>query len=438
MALDPEEYKQRRIKREQERQAKQARLRKTRIRLLIAAAVLIATGVLIFATAGKGPAEDPGQTSPGLSEQTTRQLEDQTAAPGDTGPSASETSGGKADTVIRIAAAGDLNINEAVVQSGGSSFDYKDVFLDVAHLLGDADITVLNLEGVLTGPPYGSTGSAPSGLLEALRDVGVDMIQYANSYSIHKGMAGLTSTLSAIRAAGLEPLGAYASNEEFRASKGYTIREIQGVKIAFIAFTKGMNGMALPAGNEHCVNVLYTDYATTYRDVDSEKILSILNAARKESPDAIVTLLHWGSEYNDTISSSQNEILELLLENGVDVILGTHSHYVQKMMFDPINGTFATYSLGDFLSDTQRSGTEYSVILEVELTKSGETGKTTVTDFNYTPIFNVAEEGQPMRLLRIREAMTAYEQKYVGAVSEAVYSDMSYALGRINTRIEGN
>jgi poly-gamma-glutamate synthesis protein (capsule biosynthesis protein) len=153
-------------------------------------------------------------------------------------------------------------------------------------------------------------------------------------------MAGLATSLSAIRGAGLEPLGAYATNEEFRASKGYTIREVNGVKVAFVAFTKGMNGMALPAGNEHCVNVLYTDYATTYQDVDSEKILSILNAAKKESPDVIVALLHWGSEYNDTISKSQETILELLQDNGVAVILGTHSHYLQKMMFDAAEGTF--------------------------------------------------------------------------------------------------
>ena len=429
MALDPEEYKQKRAKREQERQARKARARRLRIRLIIAAAVLAATGILIFSLAGKTPGGEPQETEPAASTVQTGEPE-QTTEP-------SEKAQEKVDTVIRIAAAGDLNINEAVVQAGGTGLDYRNAFLDVAHLLGDADITVLNLEGVLTGPPYGSSGSAPASLLTALKDVGVDLVQYANSYSIHKGMAGLATSLSAIRGAGLEPLGAYATNEEFRASKGYTIREVNGVKVAFVAFTKGMNGMALPAGNEHCVNVLYTDYATTYQDVDSEKILSILNAAKKESPDVIVALLHWGSEYNDTISKSQETILELLQNNGVAVILGTHSHYLQKMMFDAAEGTFYTYSLGDFFSDAQRSGTEYTVILEVELTKSGETGKTRVTDFNYTPIFNVAEEGEPMRLLRIREAMAAYDADYLGAISEDTYNDMSYALARIRDRIEG-
>ena len=435
MALDPEEYKQRRAKREQERQARQAKLRKTRIKLLIAAAVLAAVGVLIFMVVR----QEPSQESPANPDtlQTTENAP-QASDTQETEPPSETTKPEKVDKVVRIAAVGDLNINETVVQSGGTNFDYSETFIDVAHLLADADITVANLEGVVTGPPYGSTGSAPTTLLKALKDSGVDLIQYANSYSIHKGMAGLTTSLSAIRAAGLEPLGAYASNEEFRAAKGYTIRQVNGVKIAFVAFTKGMTGMALPTGSENCVNVLYTDYATTYQDVDEEKILSIINAAKRESPDIIVTLLHWGSEFNDTISKSQTAILNLLQENGVDVILGTHSHYVQQMIFDPAAGTFVAYSLGDFLSDTQRSGTEYSVVLEVEITKSGETGETMVTDFNYTPIFNVAEEGKPLRLVRIAEAIAAYDADYLGAVSDSTYSSMKYALERIHDRISGS
>lgn len=442
MALDPEEYKRRRAQREQQRQARQAQRKRTLIKLGIAAAVLIACGVLIIAVVRPGSHSGPGETAqqttagtsaPAQAADPTGTAPEETTAPQQTTEAAQKDS----KTVIHIAAAGDLNINDTVVAAGGTHQDYTNTFMDVAHLLGRADITALNFEGVLTGAPYGSSMSAPQTLLTALKDAGVDLLQLANSYSIHKGMAGLTSTLSAVRSAGLEPMGAYASNQEFKASKGYTIREVRGVKVAFVAFTKGMTGMALPAGNENCVNVLYTDYATTYQDVDSEKILSIVNAAKKESPDIIVAMLHWGSEFNDTISTSQEDILELLQESGVDVILGTHSHYVQQMVFDPEAGTFVAYSLGDFLSDTQRPGTEYSVVLELEITKDNASGETKVTNYSYTPIFAVLEEGEPLRLMRIREAMAAYEANFVGKISDKVYSDMQYALGRIETRIKG-
>ncbi len=342
-------------------------------------------------------------------------------------------------TVIRLAAAGDLNINDAVVASGGENYDYTAAFQDVLHLLGDADLTVLNLEGNLVGAPYGTEDrSAPQQMMTALNEAGVDLIQLANSYSIYNGIAGLSRTIDSVRAAGMEPLGAYATEEDFRESGGYTIVEVQGIRIAFVAFTKGMDGMTMPEGSEDCVNLLYKDYDSTYHSVDTAKINKILDAADRENPDLVVTLLHWGSEFNDTISTSQNEILELLQGRGVDAIIGTHSHYVQKMEFDRSEGKFLAYSLGDLFSDAQRGGTEYSVILELEITKDEITGDTKITNYSYTPIFSVAEEGKPMRVVRIAEAMAAHDAGFINAVTPETYSKMKYALQRIESRIKGD
>ena len=342
-------------------------------------------------------------------------------------------------TVIRLAAAGDLNINDAVVASGGDAYDYGPAFRDVLHLLGDADLTVINLEGNIVGAPYGTEDrSAQQKLLTALNEAGVDMVQLANSYSIYNGIAGLGRTISAVRSAGMEPLGAYATEQDFKDSGGYTIVEVQGIRLAVVAFTKGMDGMTLPKGSENCVNVLYKDYDTTYHSVDKDKINKILDAAEREKPDATIVLLHWGSEFNDTISTSQQTILNLLQEREVDAIIGTHSHYVQKMELDKEKGTFIAYSLGDLFSDAQRGGTEYSVVLELEITKDEISGDTKVTDFSYTPIFSVAEAGKPMRVVRIYEAMAAYDSKFINAVTQETYNKMKYALERIEARIEGS
>ena len=414
MAIDPEDFKKRRAERQQQRQS---RRRSMVVRLIIA---LLLCGVLIFVLTR--PADDtPDNTQTSASTDSTDQTT-QTQPP---------------ETVIHLAAAGDLNINEAVVNSGGADYDYTDTMMDVAHLLADADISSVNFEGNLSGAPYGTDRSAPQNLAQALSDAGVDLVQLANSYSIYKGMDGLKSTISGIRLAGMEPLGVYQSTQEAREAKGYTIRTVQGIKIAFVAFTKGMDGMALPAGNEGCVNLLYTDYSTDYQTVDTEGITRILDAAAKEKPDLVVALLHWGSEFNDTISQSQTQICTLLQEKGVDAIIGTHSHYVQQMVFDEAAGTFVAYSLGDFLGDAQRSGSEYSVILDLEITKNNVSGETKITGYSYTPIFTVAEEGKPLKVLRIREAMKAYEEGYIDRVSQVSYDAMAYALQRIEARVQG-
>ncbi len=414
MSIDPEAFKRRREQKAQQRQQKQ---RSMRIRLVIAGVVLVLCGLLIFLLTGR---QTDTQTPTPPSEQTTGETGETTVA---------------AETVIRLAAVGDLNVTEKVVASGGAEYDYTQTFLDVAHLLADADITCVNFEGNLYGAPYGTDRSAPQGMMTALQRIGVDMVQLANSYSIYKGMHGLEQTIDGVRLAGMTPLGAYASTQEAVREKGYTVCTVQGVKLAFVAFTKGMDGMALPAGNEGCVNLLYKDYSTDYQQIDTEGISKILDAVEKEDPDLTVALLHWGSEFNNTISQSQKDICALMQQKGVDAIIGTHSHYVQSMTYEESTGNFVAYSLGDFLGDAQKAGSEYSVILELEITKQKQTGDTKISGYSYTPIFTVAEEGKPLQVMRIHQAMSAFEQGYLDKVSEQTYQAMEYALGRIEARI---
>lgn len=422
--IDPEEFKQRRLEKQQQRQQQH---RKLIVKLILAGIFLVVCGVLIFALSRPGTKTPPEQTLPSETQNATQQ---QTQPEETTQPESKET-------VIHFAAVGDMNITDNVVKAGGGEGDFSQPFLDIAHLLSGADIAAMNFEGNLCDAPYGDTKSAPQSLAKAISDMGVDMLQLANSYTIHFGMHGLATTINAVHAAGMEPLGAYASQADFKESRGYTIRNVQGVKIAFVAFTKGMNGLALPAGNENCVNLLYTDYASTYQQINTEGITAILEAAESEKPDITVAMLHWGSEYNDTVSESQEEIKNLMLENGVDILLGSHSHYLHKMEFNPENGTFVAYSLGDFFGDAQRSGSEYSVVLDLEITKNAETGETKVTNFGYTPIFTVAEKDKPLKVVRIAQAMQAFESGYIDRVSQTTYDAMAYALERIEARIKG-
>ena len=393
------------------------------IRLIIAVAVLIFCGILIFSVSKKETPTDPtvSTTIP-----TTAPIEN-TSATEATKPS---------KTVIHYAAAGDLNVNAKTVGAGDAA-GYTEAFLDVAHLLAKADVASINFEGNLCGAPYGDGGSAPQALAEAMSKMGIDLVQMANSYSINKGISGLATSLNGITAAGMEPVGAYATNQDFKAGKGYTIKNVQGIRIAFVAFTKGMDGMALPVGSENCVNVLYTDYDSAYQVVDTEKITSVINAAKKEKPDILVALLHWGSEFNNTISPSQEAIVELLQGQGVDAILGTHSHYVQKVDFNRETGKVLAYSLGDFFSDASRSGSEYSIVLDLEITKDHKTGDAKITNCTYTPIFTVNEENKPLRVVRLKETMAAYESGYLDKVTAETYAKMQYALQRIEARVAG-
>lgn len=344
-------------------------------------------------------------------------------------------------TVINLTFGGDVNITDQSVAAGekGGYYNYTDVFMDVAPVLADADLTVLNFEGNLYGAPYGTeSASAPQAMVEALKAAGVDMLQVANSYTIANGIIGMKQTLDAVRSAGMEPLGAYASNEEFDKSGGYTMVNVKGVRVALVAFTKGMGSLGLPAGSEKCVNLLYTDYASSYQKVNTEGITAVLDAVNAQKPDITIALLHWGSEYNAVISDTQEQIVELMQSMGVDAIVGTHPHYVQQVVFDEAGGTVIAYSLGDFYGSGEKSGTYYSVLLNLEVTRDNRTGETKITACSHTPIYLLTpdRDGEPLRLMRMEAAIESYEGNHINKITAVAYENMVYALKRANSRVE--
>ena len=438
MAFDKEELNRRRQRRlEQKAQSEKQRKKETLVLVGIAVFLVVAIVCVLAFLLRSRITQQPDSPETSQTAQTqTGQTQPSTSIPPTTVPPTTLPP----DTVIHLAAAGDLNVTDKVVSAGasGMGYDYSKIFLDVLPALAEADVTVLNFEGNAVGAPYGKD-SAPPQLLTALKNAGVDLLQTANSKSVTSGLMGLTATLNAVQGAGMEPVGTFATKEEFRKTGGFTMLEIQGIRIAVVAFTKGMDGRGLPQGSEDCVNLLYTDYNSTYQKVDEEGITAVLKKVAKEQPDITVALLHWGSEYNNTVSSTQKKICSLMQEQGVDAIIGTHSHYVQQMTFDRQTGQFVAYSLGDFLSDGTQAGTDYSVVLDLEITKNGVTGETKITNYSWTPIYLLDETaaGGSMRLLRLDRAIETYEQEAVGSVSESEYNAMKAALERLESRIKG-
>lgn len=424
MAFDTDGMRNRRKQKNEELQQRLQQQKRLMMRLLAAAGILLGCAVLIFFVPWGMYETGPQQTEPGVTLNTDPVVE-----------TTEDALIRDPYTVIHIAAAGDLNVTDKLVASGGITFDFSQVFQDVMPLLTDADFTVLNFEGILSGNPYGSQlSSAPSQVLTALNNSGVDMLQVANSKIINNGMFGLQSTLQTIQNEGMLSLGAYATNQDYSRSGGYLIQDVGGVRVAFVAFTKGMDGMALPEGSEDCVNLLYSDYSSNYKKVNSTKIKRVLRNVENAKPDITIALLHWGSEYNDAHNATQESIKNLMFENGVDAIIGTHPHYVQEVTLNE-DGTFIAYSLGDLISDAERAGTEYSIVLNLEITRNNISGETKVTGYDYTPIFTAQQTDGTLKVVRLKEAIRAYEAGHVNRVTKEEYDKMIYALSRVESRV---
>lgn len=359
-----------------------------------------------------------------------------------TQPEAPTSTGQEPTTVIHIAAAGDLNITDEVLKNAydGSQYDFTSAFMDVAPILTAADLTLMNFEGTLAGEPFGGErSSAPQVLAEQLEKIGVDVVQTANSASIRAGLLGLQSTVDGFYQAGILPVGTFADRTIFKKTGGYSIMNVNGIKIALVGFTKGMDNLGLPEGSEDCVNVLYRDYTTDYQKVDSESINRVLENVAKEKPDLTIAMVHWGSENNEDISASQKKIRNLMIEGGVDIILGTHPHVVQSVAYDQEAGTLVAYSLGDFFGNAAQAGTAYSMVLDIEVTRDNTTGVTKVTGFDYTPIYTLKPEDSQEgghRVVRLKEAIARYDNSHIGRVTDDVYQSMTRAVTRLDERIK--
>ena len=430
-----------RQKREAQRRKAEQERKMLMLRLAMAGIVLLGVTVTIiaFALGGGQPMETvPGESLGG----TTLPVQTEPVTTGDPATDGTQPEEAVSEyTTIHIAAAGDLVVTDQMIANAVTTlgYDFTNAFLDVAPVMSRADLTLLNYEGTFGGTEYGSeTGAAPGQLAQAMAAMGVDAVQTANSASIRSGVLGLQSTIQALRNAGIEPIGTFADSAAFRSSGGYTVLDVKGLRIALVGFTKGMDNLGLPEGSEDCVNLLYEDYTTSYGEINSDGIRKILRRVEEEQPDLTIAMVHWGSEYNENISSSQVRIKKLLLEGGVDVVLGTHSHLLKTVEHDRDNNTLVAYSLGDFYGDAPQPGSNYSIILDIQVTRDNVTGETVIDGFTYTPIYTVKPEQSAaggQRVVRIREAMARYEGNYLGKVTADVYSSMDYVLGRIDQRI---
>ena len=237
-----------------------------------------------------------------------------------------------------------------------SSYDYSSYFAHVQHFIDEADFTVANMEFCLGGPPY--TGypsfSAPEALAEEAAEAGIDLFLCANNHICDKGRRGLVSSLEKYEKIGVPVTGVYRDSLDEQKHNPY-IAELGGVRVAFINFTYGTNGIRVP--EPFIVNMM-----------DKEKVREAFVMAREKEADIIIALPHWGQEYTTVPDSRQREWAEFLLECGADAVIGSHPHVVQPVEF-PV-----AYSMGNFISNMSLRNTELGlmIILKIAVTSYGD------------------------------------------------------------------
>ena len=286
---------------------------------------------------------------------------------------------GAAGQQLRLLFAGDLMghgpQHKAALQPDGT-YDFSPCFRFVKDYIAQADLAIVNLEVTLAGEPF--TGypqfSSPDALLEAARDAGFDIVQTANNHCLDRGRRGLERTLRVIDGMGMPRLGTYLDSAD-RASRYPLIVSRNGIRLALLCYTYGTNGIAVQSPN--VVNM-----------IDTAAMAADLQRAKDLGADFIVTLVHWGIEYQTRANSEQEQLAQWLLAHGSGAVVGGHAHVVQNFTADalPGNGRFpevVVYSMGNLVSNQRDVGCDGGIMVELTLTK--DLSSTSVTRAQYLP-----------------------------------------------------
>lgn len=251
--------------------------------------------------------------------------------------------------------------------TGGRAYNFKPMFSDVADMVAKADIAFINQETPMAGNDFALSGypqfNSPQELGYDLVELGFDVINIATNHMIDKGEKGLRNAINFMRSLDTVIIGDYLNRDELNHIK---VIERGGIKIAFLAYTYGTNGLVLSDNAEVVVPYI-------------EKELMISQIAKaKEIADTVLVSVHWGEENTFTPTASQRQFAQLMADCGVLAIIGHHPHVIQPIEWIEGSGgnrTLCVYSLGNFASGMTHPTNMIGGFIGFDIVKTGESVK---------------------------------------------------------------
>lgn len=257
---------------------------------------------------------------------------------------------------IKLVTVGDVMLGRSVNTAMVRRKDWKYPFLEVGEYLQRADIVFGNLESPFgESCPYTDVGMifcADKRSVEGLVWSGFGVMSLENNHSLNQGVRGYELSESWLEENEIRGL----SRDEVE------IIETGGLKVGFLAFDD------------------------VSKRIDQKKMIElVLDTKRKV--DVVVVSVHWGWEYRDKPNERQVILGRAMVDNGADVVLGHHPHWIQTV--EEYKNGVIVYSLGNFVFDQMWSEeTRLGLVGEFWLGKNG------VEDYGFKRV-KIFEYSQP-------------------------------------------
>ncbi|MCP9015804.1 CapA family protein [Streptococcus sp. CF8_St5-17] len=351
------------------------------------------------------------------------------------------------ETSARIMANGDLLYHDIIyisAKKADGTYDFHENFEYVKPWLKQADLVLGDFEGTVNKDHYLAgypLFNAPGEVMDAIKDAGYQVLDLAHNHILDSQIEGVVSTADAIEKAGMTPVGVYT--HESRDKAPLVIKEVNGIKVAILAYSYGFNGIEQSISQE--------DYNRYLSDLDEDKMKAEIERAEKEA-DITVIMPQMGVEYQIEPTEEQKKLYHKMIDWGADIIFGGHPHVVEPAETVEKDGDkkLIIYSMGNFISNQRietmqdvenAKWTERGVLMDVTIKK--KSGKTTIETakahpswVSRTPKGGYSPEGYPLYLYQTYILEDFIEGgKYRSQLDEATKERVDIAYKEMNEHV---
>lgn len=261
----------------------------------------------------------------------------------------SRKTGGKSGVkTARVVANGDILCHDALYYTAKKSdggYDFNPFFEYVKPWIEGADLAIGDYEGTISDKhPLGGYPlfNAPIEIADTMKDLGYDVVDLAHNHILDTGLYGLKYTNKVFKDRGLDVVGVHVDKK--RSEDKILIKEVNGIKIAILAYAYGYNGME--------ANLTAEEHNNYLADLNEEKMKEEIQRAEKEA-DITIVMPQMGVEYRLQPTEEQKVLYRKMIDWGADVIFGGHPHVIEPAETVEKDGDkkFIIYSMGNFISN---------------------------------------------------------------------------------------
>lgn len=231
--------------------------------------------------------------------------------------------------------------------------DFRRLFTSTKPLFDKFDYLSSTFEAPVNGKgnvdqcEHCFTFVGPDTFMDAVQYSGIDFFSMAANHVMDGGVAGMANTQKRLNELGIKYTGGSTINND-DAGKPVLV-DIKGMKIAYLAFND-TPGVGEWAGENKPGAAVISDYVNGQPQPNEARIKYFLQRAKDLNPDYVFVSMHWGwKEYDNKALPYTKTLKNLLIENGADVILGDHPHWVAEIEYAEDKPVF--YSVGNFIFD---------------------------------------------------------------------------------------